>query len=316
MISIIISVMLVWMFFQVAWVGSRTLDRKMLKDVEAPADNVRKEQRSVFFTFVILGTGTMAFSYVVGIASSWSAEELQKIGSTENVERPYGISGSVLFSGSLFLFALFTMILFGAHFRSKAPMPAEILADIKAFDPMTGGASSSARLDQLKKGMSASRAQFRRRWQSNSLDRNFYSLFLHHSMQTPPRRAVLYRYATAWQWKKKTWIPFTAGSFALALGLLIEMVLFLFQSGATLIAVLVFVVLALLLAGSIVWLQVACATAELRFLAADIRLELGRFKSATARLAAFDTSAGANAEPSPVRAQRLLLVVGPLQIWR
>jgi len=308
--------MLVWMFFQLAWVGSRTLDRKMLRDVEAPAEHVRREQRSLFFTFVILGTGTMAFSYVVGIASSWSAEELQKIGTTENVERPFGISGSILFSGSLFLFALFTMLLFVAHFRSRAPTSAEILADIKAFDPKAGGASPSARIDQLKTGMTASRMQFRKRWQSNGLDRNFYSLFLRCSMQAPPARAAVYRYATAWQWRKKTWVPFTAGSVLLALGLLIEMILVLSQGGATPIGVLVLVILALLLALSIVWLQVACAIAELRFLAADMRLELGRFKSATARLAAFSTSEATSPGTSSVRHRRILLVVGPLQIWR
>lgn len=313
--SILITLVLVWMFFQIAWVGSRTLDRKMLRDVEAPADHVRREQRSVFFTFVVLGTGTMAFTYVVGIASSWSAEELQKMGSGTLVERPLGISGSVLFSGSLFLFALFTMILFGAHFRSKAPSSAEILADVKALDSSTARDSLPARIEQLKAGMSASRSQFRKRWHTNALDRNFYIHFMQRRDQKPFRRADRHQFVAVWLLKKKTWIPFTVACFLLALAVLITTVIIIAQTGAPFFGGLVLVALALVFALSLVGLQVACAYAELRFLAADLHLELGRYKSATARLAALAASPTDYEVPPSVRAQHLVLALGPLQIW-
>lgn len=314
-IAITATVMLLWMFFQVAWIGSRILDKKMLKDVQAPPDHIRKEQRSIFFTFVVFGTGTMAFSYIVGIASSWSAEEILVMDSVDTVERPFGVTGSILFAGSLFIFAIFTMFLFAAHFRTRPLSAAELVADIRALEAQAASTSRNEKLKKLELEMTSTRKTFRKQWHANGLTRRFYCIFMMMPSRASYKRSEVYRFALQWQWNKKSWKFAWFASAALAAIVVIEAVWLLFLNVFPVFPVLIVLIIALVLAGFISWLQIMCACAELRYLAADIRLELARFKAMRVGIAGMRASQASHGQPLSARTSKLLFAIGPLQLW-
>lgn len=272
----------------------------------------RIERKQLLFSVLIIGTGTLTFSYITGIAASWSVEDLSGNQAQTNV-RPFNLSGITLFFVAFAAYAVFSITAFVFYFRRTNLTPAEIWADVQAAAPPFPDHPDMTKVRNLQRQLSDSRKAFRRQWAGKNFDQGFYRLYVHERTSTAETKLnkLTLTYAAKWHWRRKPLWRLTAilaGVISVALLLEAAVIAIHGHPSALILAPVGAVVLTL---------QLLCAHMQLIVQGNLMNLDLTLFRQSRSQLTLWAEPQEAIAEdPLAGLTKRRVLAFGGWQLWR